>query len=46
MLTFVDFKTSVSKSNIKRDTNNAVNTEETTPIARLTANPWIEPLPS
>ena len=31
--------TSVLKSNINLDTNNAVNTEETTPIASVTANP-------
>ena len=35
MLTFLRFMTSVSKSKISRETKSAVNTEDTTPIARL-----------
>ena len=46
MLTVFLRNTSVLKSNMRCDTNKAVNTEETTPIAKLTAKPWIAPLPS
>ena len=45
MLTFFLWNASVPTSNIRRDTTSAVNRVETTPIARLYANPWIEPEP-
>ena len=46
MLVVFFLKASVPTSNIKRLTNKAVKTEDATPMAKLTAKPWIVPVPN